>query len=62
MRSFAMTDQAAAAQVCLLMFYWVPFALGAYLVEHWSEERWRQHLFHPIRYIGEIRHTVAPQH
>jgi hypothetical protein len=55
-----MTDQAAAAHVLLLMFYWAPFALVAYVVEQWNEERahqLRQHLVHPIRYMREIRLT-----
>jgi hypothetical protein len=55
-----MTDGEAAAHVLILMFYWVPFALGGYLADHWNEERaqrWRQHLVHPIRYMREIRPT-----
>jgi hypothetical protein len=58
MRTFVMTNTQAAVQVLLLMFYWVPFALTAYLVEHWSTEsaqRSRQHLIHPIRYMRELR-------
>jgi hypothetical protein len=55
-----MTDSQAALQVLLLMFYWVLFALVAYLVEHWgteSAQRWRQHLVHPIRHMRELRHA-----
>ena len=55
-----MTDLQAAAHVLILMFYWVPFALAAYLVEHWNTERaqhWRQHLVHPIRYMRELGPT-----
>lgn len=55
-----MTDRAVAVHVLIFMFYWVPFALTAYLVEHWNEEgaqRWHRHLAHPIRYMREIRTT-----
>jgi hypothetical protein len=59
-----MTDGQAAMHVLALMFYWVPFALGAYLMEHWNTEhaqRWRAHLAHPIRHMRELRpaHTAA---
>ena len=60
-----MTNLEVAANVLVLMFYWVPFALGAYLVEHWKEERaqrWRQHLVHPIRTMREIRPRHAAAH
>ncbi len=53
-----MTDREVAVNVLLLMFYWVPFALAAYVSEHWNEERakrWRQQLIHPIRHMREIR-------
>lgn len=55
-----MTDWQAAAFLLMFMFYWVPFALVAYLTEHWNEESaqsWRRHLVHPIRYMREIRPT-----
>jgi type IV secretory pathway TrbD component len=65
-RESVMTDAQAAAHVLLLMFYWVPFALTAYVVEHWSTERaqsWRQQLVHPIRYRREHRPAHgAPAH
>jgi hypothetical protein len=57
-----MTDQGAAAVMFLFMFYWVPFALGAYVLEHWSDPLWRAHLSHPIRYMREfrpMRHAAA---
>ena len=51
-----------AAQVLLLMFYWVPFAVGAYLVEHRKHEHarraWRK-LVHPIRHIQLQRHAAT---
>lgn len=43
-------------------FYWVPFALAAYLVESWNPERARrslQRLFHPIRHIPP-EHPTTP--
>jgi hypothetical protein len=60
-----MSDREVAVNVLILMFYWVPFALTAYVVEHWNEEsaqRWSQHLVHPIRYMREIRPTHAAAH
>jgi len=55
-----MTDRQAAALMLMFMFYWVPFALVAYLTEHWNEEsaqNRRRHLVHPIRYMRAIRPT-----
>lgn len=55
-----MTNWQAAAFMLMFMFYWVPFALVAYLTEHWSEESaqsWRRNLVHPIRHMREIRPT-----
>lgn len=55
-----MTNLEVAVNVLALLFYWVPFALGAYLVEHWNEEgaqRWRKHLVHPFRSMRELRPT-----
>jgi hypothetical protein len=43
-----------AVQIVLLVFYWVPFAVGAYFVDHYDPERarraWRK-LVHPTRHI-----------
>jgi hypothetical protein len=53
-----MTDSQAAVHELILLFYWVPFALTAYLVEHWrteSAQLWRKHLAHPLRYRRELR-------
>ena len=46
-----------AANILVLMFIWVPFALGAYLDEHWNRERARK-LLHPMRHIGRARPAV----
>ena len=57
-----MSNAEVAVNVLLLMFYWVPFALGAWLVEHWNDEgarRQRQQLVHPIRYMRQNRPTQA---
>lgn len=50
------------AQIIVLLFYWVPFALAAYLVEQWRPERTRrslQKLLHPTRHIAPGRHAPA---
>ena len=47
----------------LLLFYWVPFAVGAYFADHWKPERtrqWFQKLVHPTRHIGHGRHAATP--
>lgn len=41
-----------------IMFVWVPFALAAFVVDHWAEEpvlRWRQRLAQPAQ-----RQQTAP--
>jgi hypothetical protein len=34
----------ALGPILLLLFYWVPFALAAYLIEIWDPERTRRSL------------------
>ena len=39
-----------------LLFYWVPFAVAAYIVDVWIPEHGKENLFHPIRHM---RHSHA---
>jgi len=51
-----------AFHIFLLLLYWVPFALVAYLVEIWAPERRRRsqsRLEQPIRHIPADRHMPA---
>jgi hypothetical protein len=44
----------------LLLFYWVPFAVGAYFADHYKPERTREWLHkhrRPTRHIGHGRHA-----
>jgi hypothetical protein len=46
----------------LLLFYWVPFAIGAYFADHWKPERTRESirkLLHPRRHIRVNRPATA---
>ena len=46
----------------LLLFYWVPFALGAYFADVWEPEptrRMLQKVFHPIRHVRHMRAAHA---
>ena len=46
----------------LLLFYWVPFAVGAYYVDHWKPKHPRtssRKLRHPTRHIRVNRPATA---
>ena len=58
MRDFLSTGPGQLTQLLFLMFYWVPFALAAYLSEHWNSElahRSLERLIHPFRHIEPHR-------
>ncbi len=43
-------------QAFALLLIWVPFALTAFVVEHWQHplaRRWRAHYLHPLRWRRE---------
>ena len=46
----------------LLLFYWVPFAVGAWFADHGGAERtraWSRKLLHPTRHIEPGGHAPA---
>lgn len=49
-------------QALLSFFIWVPFALGALIVEEWGAplaRRWRANLAHPVRAVRVFRAAHA---
>ncbi|MBI1945330.1 MAG: hypothetical protein HYS27_06525 [Deltaproteobacteria bacterium] len=60
MNDLVVENLAFQAAVCFLI--WVPFALGALVVEEWGAplaRRWRSYLAHPVRAIRVYRAAHA---
>jgi hypothetical protein len=52
-----------AWQSMVIFFIWAPFALAAFVIEHWHHpiaQRWRASVAHPLR--ARQRHEVAWGH
>ncbi|MCC7074941.1 MAG: hypothetical protein IT383_26760 [Deltaproteobacteria bacterium] len=49
-------------EMLVCFFVWVPFALGALVVEEWGAplaRRWRDHLRHPVLAVRQYRAAHA---
>ncbi len=58
MEDILFSPTGAMLQLLLLMFFWAPFAFGAYLEESWDPQRARhamQRLIHPLRHTAPAR-------
>ena len=63
MLDFLATDAGHVTQMLVMLFYWVPFALAAYLVDVKPEQtrRWLRSIRHPRRH-GAPERPMTPQH
>jgi hypothetical protein len=55
MADFFVNGPGLVVMAFFFAFFWLPFALGAYLVEQWNPERARRlvhKLVHPTRHIS----------